>query len=421
MNLNAKKKLLHTLIALVDARRRNYQGIENFVEPIGIKEYINKVSTGTSDNYAEIYKQLLQNEAWSKKFSGKYFKTHLENLIIKLVREGSDKAEKYLDLFIKEYEDYNKEQVVYIPLSGITFDVDEIPIGRIVLSKITDTHFDSLLKQVEDILDNIKNSLETREMLKQHTSLQLQALKGKICAKFRVIAEPTRARELAEQETRRVFDVLNYGLPSLYSKDLHVTIGFAGEVNTNTLTIPILSSDGESYNPQSRVTGSLCHFELIEPNIKILQEIGVFTLATILAKPDNQITHFEQVLLRAVHWYATSETQDELENRLLNLIICLETFLTPKENNPITTAVAEGVALILGKTLDIRKIIKKKVKDWYGMRSGVAHGGNKSVLETDCDELSDVARSVIYEMIKQKDKFKTQKDLLDWIEDQKLS
>ena len=49
--------------------------------------------------------------------------------------------------------------------------------------------------------------------------------------------------------------------------------------------------------------------------------------------------------MRTIYWYANSQRQFEIENQLLNLIISLETLLTPRDGNPIGTAIAEGLHL----------------------------------------------------------------------------
>ena len=115
-----------------------------------------------------------------------------------------------------------------------------------------------------------------------------------------------------------------------------------------------------------------------------------------------------------------SQTQQEIENQLLNLIICIEAFLTPKEATPIGTAIAEGVAIILATGLDRKIRLKKRIKEIYGMRSAISHGGRKAILQSDLEELRSVAGDFIMTMISRKEEFKSRQDLLVWIETQKF-
>ncbi len=144
-------------------------------------------------------------------------------------------------------------------------------------------------------------------------------------------------------------------------------------------------------------------------------------VSAILAKPVSALSDFERVLLRGLHWFGNALPQKEPENELLSLVTCLETFLTPRDGNPIGTAIAEGVALLLGNTLDERKKLKKRVKDLYGKRSSVSHGGEKAVLESDLIELREIAKNFIQRMISLGKRIQSQKELLEMIEDQKLA
>jgi len=105
----------------------------------------------------------------------------------------------------------------------------------------------------------------------------------------------------------------------------------------------------------------------------------------------------------------------------LNLLISIESLLTPKEREPIANAIAEGIALVLGEDLENRLSLKKRMKDLYGQRSGLSHGGSKDILESDLSHLQDIAGRLLVWAIKQVDNFKSHQELFDWIEAQKLS
>lgn len=152
-----------------------------------------------------------------------------------------------------------------------------------------------------------------------------------------------------------------------------------------------------------RMVGALVPFELGDSAIRQMQEIGAFKLSEIFAKPEKQLTDFEKTLLRTVHWFSSSTTQHEIENQLLNLITCLETLLTPRDGNPIGTAIAEGVAIIIRTGAENRIILKKKVQKIYRLRSAVSHGGKKEIFESDVKELIEISKALIKTMIKRKD------------------
>jgi hypothetical protein len=156
-------------------------------------------------------------------------------------------------------------------------------------------------------------------------------------------------------------------------------------------------------------------------NITKLHDCGAMDIAGFLEKSPVSLTEIERVILRGLHWFGNSMCQGEAENELLSLTTCLETFLTPKDGNPIGTAIAEGIAILLGTGLEERKRLKKRVKDLYGKRSGVSHGGHKAVLEADLTVLRDIAKRLIFKVVELCTRLNSPKELLELIEDAKLA
>jgi len=125
---------------------------------------------------------------------------------------------------------------------------------------------------------------------------------------------------------------------------------------------------------------------------------------------------------KAVHWFSLGEKQPGNENKILALITCLETFLTSEYGNPIRNTVAEGSAIILENTLEKRKYIKQRINEFYKQRSSISHGGgSKNILNSDIIELKQFVQAFIQEMIRRRNEFQNRKDVLEWIDDQKLS
>ncbi|WNZ44758.1 HEPN domain-containing protein [Leptolyngbya boryana CZ1] len=178
-----------------------------------------------------------------------------------------------------------------------------------------------------------------------------------------------------------------------------------------------MSSAGYFKNSQLRNF----NYEISASNLKVLEEIRVFELSNILKKPYEQVNEFEGLLLRGIHWFARSQTQVDVENEFLNLTTCLEVFFTSKGGDPISSSIAEGVALILGKELTERKRLKRRVKELYGFRSNISHGGHSPILAKDIVDLKSIAMSLLVKMVEWSKDFSSRKDLVDWLEDQKLS
>jgi hypothetical protein len=67
--------------------------------------------------------------------------------------------------------------------------------------------------------------------------------------------------------------------------------------------------------------------------------------------------------------------------------------------SPIGTALAEGVALLLDDTLDARRALKKRMKELYGKRSAVSHGGGKAILDVEYAEMEQAAGALLVTLI----------------------
>lgn len=375
------------------------------------------------DKYDNLVRSLLSEENWSEKFSEKYIRKELQSIFVKIIKstEKQKDAKDLLGKLVCDLENYNQEWIVLVPISGLVLKFDRIQLGKVTLFTITREKIKNLFEKIEPIITSTRNTAEEKKQLIQFSTECLSSIQNSICAEFRVIAEPDRALERAEEEARRVLDIIRYSIPALYSNDQRVKVSLMGEITTLVKCSPMISSDSKSFTLNNQMIGPLIPFELNDENIKQMERIGAIKLSDILTKSEKQLSEFERTLLHSVHWYSSSLTQYEIENQLLNLIICMETLLTPRDGNPISTAIAEGIAFLLTTGFEKRKVLKEKVKDIYKLRSAVSHGGKKEILESDVKELNKIVRKLIVIMIKRKDEFKSQKEVLNWIEGQKLS
>lgn len=366
------------------------------------------ISNETLERYNKLCKLFLEKNKWSSKFSESYLDSKLQSLIAEILK-ASDKEKEILhqlNSLIAQYENYSTKYRVYIPLSGIKMNVDRIDIGNIVLRTVKESYIEKIAKDV------------TSKIFMERIVSEFQ---GKVCSEYNIIADAKRAKERAEEETRRVLDLLRYSIPFLYSKSMRVTIGLEHEVIRAARSSLVLENEGNSFSSFGELIGPLVPFDISEKNIEHMKRIGVFTLSDTLKKDYVSLNDFERVLLRSLHWFANAQETIEKEQAFLNLIICLETLLTPKNRDPIANAIAEGVAFILCEELEGRKSIKRFIKKLYKKRSGISHGGHVEILDVDFLRIRNICRGLLEQMIKKKDEFSSQEMLSEWIENQKLT
>jgi len=332
--------------------------------------------------------------------SDKFTESTLENFIFELLvsavigksREGIINE---LNTVLDHIASFDKEVLVYIPIEGLKLEFDNLKIGEITFRRINQDSF-----------------------------LKIVGIHGAepdwLFAEFRAIAEPYRALERAQEEAALAMDVLRYALASLKNSNESYAIGIEGEVGKTISRYPIVESADSS--------GDIYYLEVkrglsnIVINLeKVLEDSGANEIVSIL-NMGSAISDFEKAILRAVHWFSLAEKQLGNENKLLALITCLETFLTSEYGNPIRNTVAEGSAIILANTLESRKYVKQRINEFYKQRSSISHGGgSKNILDSDIIELKELVQSFIQAMIKRKNEFQTRKNILEWLDDQKLS
>lgn len=371
------------------------------------------------DAYNKVLEDLINKEKWRDKFSEKYINDVLRETMFEILEGGIEKAKKTFCKACQDIESFSIEQTIHIPLGGILmYDIEEIFLGKVQIKRVTESALQEILEAINNITKLTSHSPEEQEyFIQENNRILPEVFLGRVCSVYRVVAEPRRAIELAEQETQRALDLLRYSIPAVSKDKCRVRIDFSSQVSLSFQ--PSLALSAVSFWQDRKLLNN--SYELSKSNLKVLEKLRIFELSEILSKPYEQVNEFEKVLLRGVHWFASSQTQVERENEFLNLTTCLEVFFTPEGGDPISNSIAESLAFILGKDLVERKRLKKRVKELYGLRSKISHGSHSSVLDKDITDLKSIATSLLAKMTERSKDFSSRNDLMDWLETQKLS
>lgn len=418
---------------------RNITNIcENITEPMAdhdrkkkvvVKKVAFSLIDDNLDNYEnKILNRLLEKQKWVKLYSEKYLDDKLQSLLSNILFEKKEDNEKdlyalslsFFKELVEEYENFSQSFLVFVPLVGIKMKVDSLEIGNVVLRNMTEEFLKTLNQKLENIIMSTKNEEKTKLDFLKYNRDRLYKLNNTVCAEIEVVAEPIKAKQIAEEETSFVLDLLKYSVPAIYDEN-NISIGLQGEIGKTRLT-PIIAKDESKFKFNSELVGFKKYFEISKDTIDEFKRIGVFELSELLKKPHKKLTNFEQVLLRGLHWFASSINQNEIGNKYLSLTVCLETFLTPNNTDPISNSLAEGIAFLIYEDFEDRKEIKSRVKELYNLRSRVFHGGNQdSIKEKDYKELQNLLGNLIMDLIDRKEKLETKEDLLELIEHKKLT
>lgn len=423
MDNRDKERIVRTLVDIIVHASPAGAKAERRHRGIGLEHVSFCLLDDCADRYDELVTTTLRKRGWADKYSEKYLEGAFDQIIAGALAEGTvEGVGNSVDQLVAAYEAYSQERVVCVPLTGLRLPIGNVPIGRVVLKEMAGDVLQALESVLERIVAQKPSPEDVKPAILQHHREVLHTLKGKVCAEFHIVAEPQRALELAEHETRRVVELLRYAIPALDEYRLHPQVGLEGEALTRAIrTAVVMSSEGTEYSYRQGLAGPYASLELNDANLEVMRRIGVFDVSELLQKPKCQLTDIERGIIRGVHWMADAVCQPQPENALLSLITCLETYLTREGHDPISSSVAEGVAIALGRDLESRKKLKRKVKEFYRKRSTISHGGDSAVLKLELDALSEIVGSMTMWMIRHHNQWATRVQLLEWIEDQKLA
>jgi hypothetical protein len=332
---------------------------------------------------------------------------------------GCNKEQLYHDLetIFSKLDSYTEKHTAYIRIVGISMKMDQLTLGKITLRNMRGAQFITFAQQIESEIVRHESVQEKREKRLQRWHDYIQPLlKGKTVATYSTIAEPLRARELAEQECARVIDILRYFI-FVTNKKRSINIGLPGELGHGLSEVVVASSTYEFDTLWESKGPDL--FNITEQTELEMREESIYDLIDMYRAEKK--TNFSSTLLTGIYWVANALTQVEPANEFLSLVSCLETFLTREKTDigSITNAIAGGVGWVLGSNVEERLNFHREMKTIYIERSTISHGGNQKEIAKLLPRLRIIVRTFIHRMVQRREEFKGdgKKALHVWIDE----
>lgn len=140
----------------------------------------------------------------------------------------------------------------------------------------------------------------------------------------------------------------------------------------------------------------------------------------------NNKSDKEKRLINAILWLG--KAQIELDNKIYFMELCfaLEALLQINTNtfiNPsISYSIAIRCAMIIADQFSERRMVADNLKRLYGIRSAIAHGGEKNVSNKDCEQLFGYIVYLINDLVHKKPwkEYSSMKDIVLEIDDRQL-
>ncbi len=296
-----------------------------------------------------------------------------EWMVMRFFDKTGDKFDKYL---VATCEKLVEECEIWFPIASLHVESD-FQIGSVAIRPITN----ALLDKWED--KALKDtSPERRENLKKEFSKQRCRLQGIASASVKVRAESQRAFEIAFDEAERALSLLRVFSPTNMLADAICYCTLLGRENIESVTM-LTVKNGDLYRITERLLNrNYKEWELSNSDLDTYREIGLSKIHEMLIA--DSLTDFQQNLLDALLYYSRSSLSKTLSDKLLYILVALESFLLKNSNEPIQQNISERLAIFIGNSIQEKKMIIRLVKDIYAVRSAFVHHGS-DVKEEDAE------------------------------------
>jgi hypothetical protein len=376
------------------------------------------------EEYDELLKLMLERAKWNDRVSQQYLDSHVKEMIFKIRKQGYAKEVNdlvpYLDQLIADL-DHFEPQTVYIPVLGLKIDNFAFPVGNFTFRRHSKALVDELVEKYRKVL-SLEKSEPIQESKIDSFRGYLDRLKNTIVAerRFNYPIEANRALEIAEEDLRRVIDLFRYVIGCMFlNRNIasRPQIGLQDEIRFDTrLTFTFSNMSVQS---EEKATGLIHTFYLSVLDHNDLDRYGFFLMSNILEKALEELTPYEEVLVRSLRLFSDSQTQFESENEFLGLFNCIENFVVPGAR--LKDSIPKTIALLIAKTPEERENKRIEFGAKYETRSAITHGSRHIViLNDDLKSLRKAALRIICWMIYHNEKFKTDKDLRRWLKNERL-
>jgi hypothetical protein len=136
---------------------------------------------------------------------------------------------------------------------------------------------------------------------------------------------------------------------------------------------------------------------------------------------NNKGTELRKSLYEAILIYSRNNLTTDLSEKLLFVLVSLESLLLRDGTEAIQGNLAERLAFLAGPTLDERKAIVETTRTVYRLRSNFVHHG-KAVEEVEAlEQFLDYAWRALATVLTEVDKFASHADLISYLNDRRLA
>ncbi len=363
--------------------------------------------------FCSIAQKIYRNKGISKLISFEYLKeklfTWIQNAFVQ-----DEKVDFYDNLSEVCFVDVVEREII-IPVP-FTLAEKEFCFGGMVFKPLTEQMIDDWFEQANS---NKKESIELQqfEIMKMKVKQEIQ---GYIAGIFVCTAEPLRAKELAYEKLSKNLSFLRLlSHANFHYKAICPAHEYGKSFIINATYLSIKRTNFE----MDYVMETLDKTILWNIETKIIDYVlsGPFQKANelLLIETPND---FQDKLLNAVIIYSKHTISHEIYDKILYILVAIETMLLKTDTEPIQQNIGQRLAYLIGSGLEERKCIIKTIKDIYSIRSKYIHHG---IIDFKDDELMKKFMLYVWQafskMIEFINTFETREKFIEYLDNLLLS
>ena len=262
-----------------------------------------------------------------------------------------------------------------------------------------------------------KNPKEKKVIIEWMEKIR-KSYQGEVFTTLSTYAEQKKAIAIAIEETENALVILRFFSPTSLIPEIPSYFDRMGHTALPTNHLFIFESKYPNLINEIDEERQF-QWPIREKDIFIFKTIGLDQANDILTKQKR--TAFEDLLFSSIHLFSRAIVSKEFQDKLVFTLVSLETLLLKDTLEPIQTMLGLRLSFIPDLKVEQRKEIIRLIKDAYVFRSSFIHHGKKSEDIQLLQNLQRVTWDTLRIALINKNRFATQKEFIDFIENRILS
>jgi len=413
MSSQQNNELFSVATITTDDLSKNAKGTikSRFDGEIGKTFFVDKRQYGLIDegykSFADVVKIVHKIKAVNIYLSYDYIN---ENLFKWLQKRYTNEIDgDYTTYLLEHSKESIKKRTIMIP---VPYTIIKYPfkLGHIEFWTLNEETIDSWFMNA-----NTKQNKEFVEKSKKQVKLDFQ---GYAVGVYQCVAEEIRASELAYEHLINSLSILRM----VSTANLHPLINCCayeyGQKVIRTKHWFGFSEGKTSPLQASRLIEKDIPWNVGDLEMSMLGQLSDYDRLLTLEK----LTPYQQKLFDATLIYSKNTLRYEVFDKILYILVALESMLLKGESESIQQNIAERIAFITGKTSKERVEIVKEVKDVYAIRSKYIHHGISDFEDNELLSKFMLRTLAVFQFFASKmDEFDDKVDLLEYLDGLKYS